>query len=80
VTFAHITNKHRFIPGHITLASTVAMSAILTTCMTIYLRIENKKRDQWATDNNMLPENYTEAQKVAEREKGDNATFYRYTV
>jgi hypothetical protein len=70
----------RFIPGHITLASTVSMSAILTCLMSAYLRIENKKRDQWAIDNNMLPENYTEDQKVAEREMGDNATFYRYTV
>lgn len=70
----------RFIPGHITLASTVAMSAVLTCLMSVYLRIENKKRDQWAIDNNMQPENYTEDQKVAERAKGDNATFYRYTV
>ena len=48
--------------------------------MTFYLRKENRRREQWAIDNNMQPENYTEAQKEAERQKGDNATFYRYTV
>jgi sugar phosphate permease len=70
----------RFIPGHVTLASTVSMSAILTLIMSFYLRRENARRDAWAVENNMLPENYTEDQKFAEREKGDNATFYRYTV
>jgi hypothetical protein len=48
--------------------------------MSLYLRRENKRRDAWAIENNMIPENYTEDQKRAEREKGDNATFYRYTV
>lgn len=70
----------RFIPGHITLASTVAMSAVLTIFMSLYLRRENARRDQWAIEHNMLPENYTDAQKKEEHEKGDNATFYRYTV
>jgi len=70
----------RFIPGHVTLASTVSMSFLLTCFMTLYLRRENKRRNQWAIDNNKLPENYTEEEKTAERERGDNATFYRYTV
>jgi hypothetical protein len=70
----------RFIPGHVTLASTVSMSAILTIFMSWYLRRENARREQWAAEHNMQPENYTEEQKLAEREKGDNASFYRYTV
>jgi len=48
--------------------------------MSLYLRRENNRRDAWAIENNMDPQNYTEDQKRAEREKGDNATFYRYTV
>lgn len=56
------------------------MSFILTIFMTWYLRKENARRDAWAVENNMLPEDYTEAQRTEEREKGDNATFYRYTV
>ncbi|CAG8949085.1 hypothetical protein HYFRA_00002214 [Hymenoscyphus fraxineus] len=70
----------RFIPGHVTLASTVSMSFILTLYMTWYLRRENARRDAWALENNMLPENYSEAQKAEEREKGDYATFFRYTI
>lgn len=56
------------------------MSFLLTCFMTLYLRRENARRNQWAIDNNKQPENYTEEEKTAEREKGDNATFYRYTV
>ncbi|CAL3973203.1 hypothetical protein PZA11_005501 [Diplocarpon coronariae] len=70
----------RFIPGHATLASTVAMSFMLTAFMTTWLRRENARRDQWALENNRQPENYTEQEKNAERELGDYATFYRYTV
>lgn len=71
---------YRFIPGHVTLASTVSMSFLLTCFMTLYLRRENARRNQWAIDNNRQPEMYTEEEKHAERERGDNATFYRYTV
>lgn len=46
--------------------------------MTIYLRRENIRRD--AASGNKLPEQYTEAERVAEREMGDNASFFRYTV
>lgn len=58
----------------------VGMSAILTVFMSLYLRRENARRDEWAVENNMLPDSYTEEQKFAEREKGDGATFYRFTV
>jgi hypothetical protein len=58
----------------------VGMSAVLTIFMSLYLRRENARRDKWGVENNMLPESYTEEQKLAEREKGDNATFYRFTV
>lgn len=56
------------------------MSFVLTVFMTIYLRRENARREAWAVENNRQPENYTEDEKFAERERGDNATFYRYTV
>jgi hypothetical protein len=53
------------------------MSFLLTTFMTIYLRRENARRDR---ENPTHPSDYTEEMKFAEREKGDNATFYRYTI
>lgn len=71
---------HRFIPGHTTLACTVSMSFLLTVFMSIYLRKENARREQWAVENNKQLDQYTDDEKDAEREKGDYATFYRYTV
>ncbi|EOD45223.1 putative high-affinity nicotinic acid transporter protein [Neofusicoccum parvum] len=63
--------------GHGTLIGFLVMSTILSTCMTLYLRRENARRDQ---KNPKRPEDYTEDEKTAERERGDNATFFRYTV
>jgi len=56
------------------------MSLILTIFMSWYLRRENARREKWAVDNNLQPDEYTDAQRYEERDKGDNATFYRYTV
>lgn len=70
----------RFKPGHAALLSTVSMSFCLTMFMHFYLKRENARREKWALDNNMQPEDYTEEQKYAEREKGDYASFFRYTV
>lgn len=66
----------RFIVGHVILVAFLSMSFVLSSFMTIYLRRENARRD--ATYRPL--EQYTDAEKDAEREKGDNATFYRYTV
>lgn len=65
-----------FYPGHGTLIATETMSLILCIFMTIYLRRENARRDR---EYKPLSE-YTEAEKLQEREKGDNATFFRYTI
>ncbi|KAL5337992.1 major facilitator superfamily domain-containing protein [Aspergillus crustosus] len=62
--------------GHGTLIGTLSMSTILCTIMTIHLRRENARRDR----EYKAPSEYTEAERVAEREKGDFATFFRYTV
>jgi len=56
------------------------MSFCLTLFMHFYLKRENARRNQWAIENNLQPEDYTEEQKYAEREKGDYASFFRYTV
>ncbi|RYP67946.1 hypothetical protein DL771_006979 [Monosporascus sp. 5C6A] len=70
--------KHRpqYIPGHGTLIATLSMSLILCTIMTIYLRRENARRDSLYK----APSEYTPQEQWEEREKGDNATFFRYTV
>jgi len=58
----------------------IAMSFSLSLFMTVYLRRENHRRDQWAIENNMDPDSYTDEQDSMERQKGDNASFFRYTV
>ncbi|KAG8839992.1 hypothetical protein FRB91_006635 [Serendipita sp. 411] len=76
-------SKHapRYFPGFATLIATTTCSALLSLFMTIYLRRENARRDRVAQENGWpAPENYTEEMKEAEREKGDNASFFRYTI
>lgn len=76
-------SKHapRYFPGFATLIGTTTMSFILCGFMTWYLRRENARRDRVAAENGWpKPEDYTEEQKVLEREKGDDASFFRYTV
>lgn len=63
-------------PGHSILIGTLTMSFILQGCMTLYLRRENARRDR----EYKAPDQYTTEEKTLEREKGDNATFFRYTV
>ncbi|KAF2456668.1 major facilitator superfamily transporter [Lineolata rhizophorae] len=66
-----------FYPGHGTLIATISMSTILCIIMTIYLRRENARRDALYKKR---PEDYTAEEKALEREKGDHASFFRYTV
>ena len=66
----------RYIVGHATLLATTSMSMILCILMTLYLRRENARRDR----EYKPPQEYTAEEKTAEREKGDNATFFRYTI
>lgn len=66
----------RFQPGHATLIGFMSMSLVLSLFMTIYFRRENARRDAAYK----APELYTEEEKLLERENGDNATFFRYTI
>jgi hypothetical protein len=71
----------RYIPGHSALAATLTMSFVLTAFMTMYLKRENARRDALAAaEGGTQPEDYTEEMMVAERENGDNASFFRYTI
>ncbi|KAH7353954.1 major facilitator superfamily transporter [Plectosphaerella cucumerina] len=66
----------RYYPGHGTLMATLTMSMCLSIFMTIYLRRENARRDR----EYKAPDQYTDAERHLERSKGDNATFFRFTV
>jgi len=69
-------DRPRYYPGFATLLACQVMAASLSIFMTIYLRRENARRDR----EYKPPSEYTEEERVAEREKGDNATFFRYTI
>jgi hypothetical protein len=56
---------------------TISMSICLTSFMTIYLRRENARRDAVAAERGVTMDDLNDEQ---EREKGDDAKFFRYTV
>ncbi|CAG8974486.1 hypothetical protein HYALB_00011636 [Hymenoscyphus albidus] len=70
----------RFIRGHAILLGLVTMSLFLTAFMTSYLRYENSRRDALLEEQCSSTEDFTITMKQEEREKGDDAIFYRYTV
>jgi hypothetical protein len=70
------TDEPRFIKGHAILIGLLSMSFVLTAFMTVYLRRENARRDALGVN----PEEYSIEQKEEQREKGDEASFFRYTV
>lgn len=71
------TDGPRFVSGHGSLIGFQCMSLVLSVFMTFWLRKENKRRE---IASGKLPEQYTETEKLAERERGDYASFFRYTV
>jgi len=56
------------------------MSLTLTTFMTCYYRRENARRDAILRARNMTIGDYSDEMKYQEREMGDAASFFRYTV
>jgi hypothetical protein len=67
----------RFIKGHAILIGIISMAICLTSFMTIYLRRENARRDAIARERGVTMDDLSDEQ---EREKGDGAEFFRYTV
>ncbi|KJZ77269.1 hypothetical protein HIM_03590 [Hirsutella minnesotensis 3608] len=65
----------RFITAHGILLVTTSFSCLLAIFMTWFLRRENSKRDRDYKEREL----YTEEQKKAEANKGDEAPFFRYT-
>jgi len=61
--------------GHSVLLASTAMSCTLASFMTVYLGRENARREKIKPA--VL---YTDEEKISEREMGDAAGFYRYTV
>ncbi|KAH6666232.1 major facilitator superfamily domain-containing protein [Halenospora varia] len=73
-------DQPRFIKGHAILIGLTTMSLVLTVFMTIYLRNQNARRDVLLKQQNVTLDDYSEEMKIEQREKGDNAIFFRFTV
>ncbi|CZT49129.1 related to allantoate permease [Rhynchosporium secalis] len=73
-------DKPRFITGHSVLITLISMSFVLTSFMTIYYRRENARRDAICADRDITHGEYTEEMKWQDRERGDNAVWFRYVV
>jgi len=70
----------RYFSGHGLLIGTVTMSLALCLFMHTYLKRENARRDAEMIARGLHINSYTDEMKNAERERGDNASFFRYTV
>ena len=76
-SFTFLTaDSPQYTKGHCILIGLLTMSGSISTIMTIYYRRENARRDR----EYKKPELYTSEEKALEREKGDAATFFRFTV
>jgi len=75
-----VKEKPHYHSGHGTLLATITMSMCLCTFMTFYLRHENARRDKLLAEQGRTLADFTDAEKEAEREKGDYASFFRYTI
>ncbi|KAB2111439.1 hypothetical protein AG0111_0g997 [Alternaria gaisen] len=62
--------------GHGILLALCCLTVLLASFMTWYLRRENSIRDS----KHKPPQEYTLSEQEAEADKGDNASFFRYTV
>lgn len=66
----------RYVKGYSILIGILSMSASICAFMTVYYRRENARRAR----EYKKPEEYTDAEREVERERGDDATFFRFTV
>ena len=66
----------QYVKGHSILIGLLAMSGTISLTMSIYYRRENARRDR----EHKAPGQYTAEEKALEREKGDSASFFRFTI
>lgn len=65
-----------FRSGHGILIAAQSMSLVLALVMTLYVRRENARRDR----TYKAPSEYSEEEMKLESDKGDYASFFRYTI
>jgi hypothetical protein len=75
-----LIRKYRFTKGHAILIGLTALGFILTAFMTLVLRRENSRRDLLLSEQHLTLDSFTDEMKVDQRDRGDDATFFRYPV
>ncbi|PQE11460.1 high-affinity nicotinic acid transporter protein [Rutstroemia sp. NJR-2017a WRK4] len=70
----------RYIQGHTMLLGLLSMSFVLALCMTAYYKIENRRRDAADRERGLTVESYTEEMKLSQEDRGDDATFWRFSL
>ncbi len=68
---------NRFIKGHSLLIAIIAIAFFLTFFMTIYLRLENARRDKLEQENRG---EYSDDEKREQMDSADSAPWFRYTM
>ncbi|KAF5355129.1 hypothetical protein D9756_005714 [Leucocoprinus leucothites] len=70
----------RYFAGYGLLIGTLTMSTVLSLFMHVYLIRENARRDAEMEGRGLTLDSFTDEMKYDEREKGDYASFFRYTT
>ncbi|OCK76566.1 MFS general substrate transporter [Lepidopterella palustris CBS 459.81] len=71
-------NAPTYYPGHGTLIALLVVTTVLIAAMRAWLGAENRRRDAEAGGRKV--EELSEDERRAERSKGDDANFFRYTL
>ncbi|THV45202.1 hypothetical protein BGAL_0517g00030 [Botrytis galanthina] len=70
----------RFIEGHAILISLLSLAFVLTAFMMTYYKMENSRRDAKDAERGLTADTYTPEMKLQQKDDGDDATFWRYTI
>ncbi|KAK6596609.1 high-affinity nicotinic acid transporter [Botrytis cinerea] len=69
-----------FIEGHSIFLSLLCFAFVLTALMMTYYKMENNRRDARDAERGLTADTYTLEMKLQQKDEGDNATFWRYTI
>ncbi|KAF5868703.1 putative high-affinity nicotinic acid transporter protein [Botrytis fragariae] len=70
----------RFIEGHTIFISLLSLAFVLTALMMIFYKTENNRRDARDAEQGLTADTYTPEMKLQQKDEGDDATFWRYTI
>ncbi|TEY39984.1 hypothetical protein BOTCAL_0444g00060 [Botryotinia calthae] len=75
-----LTTHLRFIEGHSIFLSLLSLAFVLTVLMMTYHKMENNRRVARDAERGLTADTYTPKMKLQQKDEGDDATFWRYTM